>query len=102
MYINCSTDGSSLLLYAPPIITVDQPFTVFSSEQIQSCTVRDGIGSACREVNYIDKSSLVGALTLNIPDTQATEPFDVQVVCLASNGLLQENQISTNFTVYSG
>lgn len=50
----------------------------------------------------MNDSTLVGALTLNIPTNQETEPYDVQVICRAFDSQGNDEQISTNFTVYSG
>jgi len=93
--VNCTTNGTSLFLYAPPIINLNQGINIFSFDPDNDCSAVGTSSMVCKQSVASDNTSFVGVLTLNVPNGQ-----EIGNYILFCNG--SDAQVSTDFEVLAG
>ena len=75
MSFSCKTNGTSLLLYAPPFINNSMAFNLFSFDPVQLCTAIRNVAATSILVDDGDNTTFTGTLTMYIPANQTAGSY---------------------------
>ena len=96
---SCKTNGTVLLLYAPPFINEDMAFTLFSLDSPNFCAVRNGVPALSFLYKLSDDGDITtfsAIVTIIIPANQTSGSYTMFCVATGATG---QQSISDTFVV---
>ena len=93
---NCTTNGSIMDLYCPPLVTLSRPLRLLAREPVGTFRWESNSTATAELLQFNGSSSFMGRLTLYITDEQSLGAFDVH--CRAS---LTDGRSVTDTAIFS-